>query len=325
MWSSRIPRAIVQFVKYSKYRGLAAGATATTGLLSASYLENDRRCKLAIAKRLRSEQIEAKYKSLRLATKPHSKMESIVQYAKSVWDQIVRAVRISARFLYLFALFFPMYLTRDCSDTTIDELRSWWWRQLRDRLIRSGPCFTKFAQWLSTNHGLLSDDAIQYLSMLHNHTHVAVTSKDLEAMLNEEFPDWRQYLSVCKADALDKKDGTISTPAATDVAPARYATISPQAAAHIKGPTDLIPIGSGCVAQVVKGTWKDGNPVAIKLIRPNVRTTVLDDIAILKFMYKRIFKQLVPHARSIDGSLEEFSSMMLGQVFFFVVRVLDCC
>jgi aarF domain-containing kinase len=68
----------------------------------------------------------------------------------------------------------------------------------------------------------------------------------------------------------------------------------------------------------VKGTWRDGSPVAIKIIRQNVKEMVLDDVAILKYMSQYIFNGLGGQSKSTDGTLEEFAQMMLGQLNLFV-------
>jgi predicted unusual protein kinase regulating ubiquinone biosynthesis (AarF/ABC1/UbiB family) len=276
----------------SRHRsGLVYAATSTASVFAYSAFARDEENR----RNARSTASEASHYPGVLSRRPvllaadRSHLTALRNKVKELWKMLTRGLRILLRFGYLVFLFGPLYVTHFMMNLNDTELRQWWWQQMRIRLLKSGPCFAKFAQWLSTQHDVVSLDGVKHLSNLHSSSHVGISKRDVEKMLDEEFFNWRQYLMLCEPEAFERR------------------------ISH----TDVVPVGSGCVAQVIKGMWKDGTPVAIKLVRSNVRDMVLDDIAILKYMYRKIFDELGAHSKSIDGSLEEFSAMMLGQLNLF--------
>jgi hypothetical protein len=305
----QIPKQVVRLVSNShRYRGNIAYAAAASTSIGALYLGSRKSDDNSAPSRKNKGSPDGPPgpKPKKTVIEHDGYLGWVGRYCRSVWDRILRAIRIMLRFTYLTYLFGPVFLTRSLSDSKNADVRAWWWQLFRDRLVRSGPCFSKFGQWLYTRHDIVSDDGMKYLGNLHTSSHVAVTARDLEAMLDEEFSDWRQLLVLNRAESPVKND--------------RKPQNAPQSGSShsIRGNTDLVPVGCGCVAQVVKGTWRDGSPVAIKIIRQNVKEMVLDDVAILKYMSHYIFNGLGGQSKSTDGTLEEFAQMMLGQLNLFV-------
>jgi len=85
------------------------------------------------------------------------------------------------------------------------------------------------------------------------------------------------------------------------------------------------PIGSGCIAQVYKGTMDTGagpQPVAVKLIHPHVKHTVAQDMEILQFFadtLEAIFPRL--EYLSLSDTVSQFSHNMRQQLDLTVEAV----
>jgi aarF domain-containing kinase len=141
-----------------------------------------------------------------------------------------------------------------------------------------GPSFIKLAQWASTRPDLFPTELTAHLERLQDSTRTHPWST-AEHTLNLAFgEDWRDVLDIDQA----------------------------------------MPIGSGCIAQVYKGYFKqkDGKrvPVAIKLIHPHIEENLIHDMNILKAV--TWFIELFPSMRymSLSGSVNTFSTAMQDQL-----------
>lgn len=75
------------------------------------------------------------------------------------------------------------------------------------------------------------------------------------------------------------------------------------------------PIGSGCIAQVYKGTLRStGEKIAVKLIHPHIEETVNLDMIILRGVVW--FLELMPSMKymSLSSSVEQFANSMQNQM-----------
>ncbi len=78
---------------------------------------------------------------------------------------------------------------------------------------------------------------------------------------------------------------------------------------------DPKPIGSGSVAQVHRAFLKDGNEVAVKVIRPGARDTILSDIEILKSAVSLLSRYFEFFRRfRILQIVEEFERMLIDEL-----------
>lgn len=81
---------------------------------------------------------------------------------------------------------------------------------------------------------------------------------------------------------------------------------------------DKVPIGSGCIAQVYKGSLvqKDGSevPVAVKLIHPHVKELVTLDMEILQFASRAL--EVLPRLEylALNETIEQFAKNMEQQL-----------
>jgi aarF domain-containing kinase len=78
---------------------------------------------------------------------------------------------------------------------------------------------------------------------------------------------------------------------------------------------DEVPIGSGCIAQVYRGTLHStGEEIAIKVIHPEVKQMVALDLDLMRFFVS--IMEMIPRLQYLSGrdSLEEFANIMTRQL-----------
>ena len=141
-----------------------------------------------------------------------------------------------------------------------------------------GPSFIKLAQWASTRPDLFPKELTVHLLRLQDSTRTHPWEV-AEATLDLAFgKEWREVLELDKTK----------------------------------------PIGSGCIAQVYKGTFKkpDGTrvPVACKLIHPHIEENLVHDMNILKAFVRLL--ECVPSLQylSLGGAVNTFSHAMREQL-----------
>lgn len=129
-------------------------------------------------------------------------------------------------------------------------LLPWNWRRrdykpraerIRAVLEDLGPLFVKFGQLLSTRRDLLSDDIAEELAKLQDHV--------------PPFPGEQARAIVEKAygESVD----------------------------HVFAAFDEVPLASASIAQVHAATLRDGREVIVKVVRPNLRPTIAQDISLM--------------------------------------------
>jgi aarF domain-containing kinase len=108
-----------------------------------------------------------------------------------------------------------------------------------------GPAFIKMAQWASTRPDLYPRSLTERLERLQDQVHTSYSIQTVERTLTSSFGEgWRDELEL-----LDE------------------------------------PIGSGCIAQVYRGNLKkDGTPVAVKVLHPNIERKVRLDMQLLGYL-----------------------------------------
>lgn len=113
------------------------------------------------------------------------------------------------------------------------------WALVAKQIDRSGPCFIKLAQWLSTRRDLFSDELCESLSVMHESVEAKwskdINPKDIKGQLESaEFP--------------------------------------------IKSLED-VATSSGSIAQVYFGELDNGTQIAVKCLRPGVQDLLENDLA----------------------------------------------
>lgn len=116
-------------------------------------------------------------------------------------------------------------------------------REIRLALERLGPFYVKLGQLLSTRPDIVSQATMTELEKLHDQVSPLPFST-FEPVLREELgPEWKEYF----------QDFDI-----------------------------LEPLGAASLAQVYRVTLRDGRPGVVKIQRPEVRETVLEDMALMR-------------------------------------------
>lgn len=162
----------------------------------------------------------------------------------------------------------------------------WWWAMMKSCIRTSGPCGTKFAQWIATRPDLFPLDIcirLQELQSLHCECNWSNLKKTLERELGT---------NMLRKLIVEKQKTSGESP---------------------------VILGTGCVATVLRGTLvneDDGKdvPVAIKVINDGVREAIATDIEIFRFL--TWLAELIPGVPnlSLRESVEEFSSLMTRQL-----------
>ncbi|MBK0869473.1 AarF/ABC1/UbiB kinase family protein [Saccharopolyspora sp. HNM0986] len=116
-------------------------------------------------------------------------------------------------------------------------------REVRRALEELGPFYIKLGQMLSTRPDIVSRTMIAELENLHDHVHPLPFS-DFESVLAADLgSEWKEQF----------RDFDI-----------------------------LEPVGTASLAQVYRVTLRDGSPGVVKIQRPDVAATVLEDMALLR-------------------------------------------
>ena len=224
---------------------------------------------------------------LALALSPPRSLAEAVMDAiwRWLWG-VVEGVRIVHRAGRLALIFTPTILTSPLLLLHPDSPSLvWWWSLLRDSIRRSGPCNIKFSQWIATRPDLFPLVLCQQLQDLQTNAircSWSLTQKTLSDMFG---PLWRDIFAL-------------------EVDPATG---------------EPLVIGSGCVAQVLKGQllqpseWA-GAPVAVKVIHPTVAKAIEDDIRIMRWVASWV--EAVPRLAGLglSESVEEFAAFMNSQL-----------
>lgn len=183
--------------------------------------------------------------------------ESVIwKYLKKVFHTSLDVVRILKRALYLALCFSPAVTCSPLLLMQTPELTHWWWETVRRGIWAAGPCLTKFAQWAATRPDIFP------LHLCDQLAHLQCSTKrhawgDSERVLERAFgPRWRKVLRLDSYSS----------------------------------------VGSGLVAQVYRGTLtpaeckskssRDDLMVAVKVLHPDVRQALEDDLAMMQLLVR---------------------------------------
>ena len=162
-----------------------------------------------------------------------------------------------------------------------------WWDILRNAITSSGPCMTKLAQWIATRPDLFPLEICLQLQCLQSIKRPTSYNRvQIEQLLQRELQRGNRYQDITL-------DGTGQ---------------------------ELVTLGSGCVAQVVRGRLKLPNEslrktVAIKLVHPHLRDSIETDMRILAALVYTA-ESLLPGLRafSLRQSVQEFATLLQSQL-----------
>ena len=190
------------------------------------------------------------------------------------------------------------YLTGPESKTT-----DYTWNYALWSIEKAGPTFIKLIQWATTRHDLFHPEFITRFSTLQDNTRGhswKETKKVLEESWGPNFHEVIDFDHDCHESNSHAKKKKIYFPN-----------------------DKVLPIGSGCVAQVYKAKLKkgvnlipEGTEVAIKVTHPNILHKVCVDFYILNNVTSWLEK--IPYVNldylSMKDSVEQFRDIMLPQL-----------
>jgi aarF domain-containing kinase len=214
---------------------------------------------------------------------------------KYFWNKLVTSyssfctiLRVLLRSIYLSLLFSAPILFSPLLffNKTYSEN---WWEMLKNSIRLSGPCLTKFAQWIATRPDLFPIDLCKHLQDLQSsHSFSSYTIDHLIRHLNSEFEHkpirWNQRFQL-----LSETDE--------------------------HGNKTLLNIGSGCIAQVVRAFDVVNNQsVVFKVVHPNIKSAIEADISLMR-AFASLFN-LIPgwNVFSLPESIDVFSDLMTQQM-----------
>ena len=136
-------------------------------------------------------------------------------------------------------------------------------RALRQALESLGPLYVKVGQMLSTRPDLMPEYMIEELQHLHEKVSVRPFS-EFEPVLEAQLgSDWQRYFKEIHTEK---------------------------------------PLGAASLAQVYGVTLQSGEPAVVKIQRPGIVADMLDDMALLEKVVKRLAKRFPEFAEVVDLS-----------------------
>ena len=157
----------------------------------------------------------------------------------------------------------------------------YWWNLFLQSISISGPCYTKFSQWASTRVDLFPLKLCNEFKQLQANNIKYSTSQTLanyEMSINK---DIRNKIEISR---------------------------------NLKT-NECIIIGSGCIAQVIKGKLLSTNQdIAIKIVHPNIINSINLDLQILQYITQII--EFIPFIKilSLNESMNQFADLMINQL-----------
>eukprot|EP00192_Tetraselmis_astigmatica_P006825 CAMPEP_0117684700 /NCGR_PEP_ID=MMETSP0804-20121206/21266_1 /TAXON_ID=1074897 /ORGANISM="Tetraselmis astigmatica, Strain CCMP880" /LENGTH=700 /DNA_ID=CAMNT_0005495763 /DNA_START=140 /DNA_END=2240 /DNA_ORIENTATION=+ len=203
-----------------------------------------------------------------------SLMESQAGLATDVLAHVQRSARLTARGLYLAALFAPVTIMGLLVYAFPAEyFKACWYTLLRHTLEHAGSAFIKWGQWASTRTDVFPVALCEELSHLHSGAPVH-SFKFTQAAIESELGQPLEQL---------------------------FSEFSRE------------PVASGSVAQVYKAAY-DGKPVAVKVRHPGVEQQIRDDFTLLQSLVTGVADLEALKWLNLEESLQQFSHTMADQV-----------
>lgn len=239
---------------------------------------------------------------------------------------MIQRLHLAARFVYLCIIFTPavtLYLLSQLFGSSSLAKSSWNW--ILFTLESAGPAFIKLGQWASTRRDLFPDDFCATLSALHLNCHPHSWAETEQLMEANFGPNWQ--------DTLDIEDHTpIGCGCVAQVYRGRLYHHGDEAVEPAGG---SVSISSGnrmiraleadeMVSSVGESTTQGGDitvddvrgqPVAVKVLHPNIEEKMEQDIFLMKYIASWIdFVFPAVYWVALTECVDEFSIIMEKQV-----------
>lgn len=199
----------------------------------------------------------------------------------------------------------------------------------------AGPTFIKLVQWASTRNDLFSPEFVGHFSKLQDETRGHAWRETEHALERAYGKEWKKILSFDRVieDDDDESDGIEGARLKRTGGAANRdrqkrlerRETNKSSSANIASPSSspMIPIGSGCVAQVYKarlrsshGLHQAGTSVAVKVQHPRILEKVCLDFYLLNKFAS--FLEYIPYLNldylSMKDSVDQFRDIMLPQL-----------
>lgn len=234
---------------------------------------------------------------------------------------------LAVRFAYLCYLFTPavtFYLLSWLFNNA--TLANFSWKYTLSALQASGPAFIKLGQWASTRRDLFPNEFCAILSDLHLHC-LPHPWKDTERLMEASFgPNWQQ--TVCIVDHTPIGSGCVAQVyqgrlyrrgnSFAESARSVSAGSSRDGSIVCDSGTSVASGDSKVVSGVEVATASDnivGEPVAVKVLHPNIVLRMEQDICLMKYVASWV-DTLYPAVYwvALTECVDEFAIIMEKQV-----------
>jgi aarF domain-containing kinase len=219
-----------------------------------------------------------------------------------LWAATQRIVSLSCLILPFSVLYPLSYLS--------ETVEQWSWKYALWSIEQAGPTYIKLFQWATTRQDLFSAEFCHYFSKLQDQT---------------AGHSWDATLQILLQDLVlpSSSSSTVSEPSAIA---SRSSSKRPNPNFHVVNDyiaLDPKPIGSGCVAQVYRGTltrpmgtYDAGTEIAVKVQHPGIWHKVCVDFYIMHIGAR--FLEALPLLNlqflSLVDSVRKFRDIMLPQL-----------
>ena len=183
------------------------------------------------------------------------------------------------------------------------------WKYALWGIEQAGPTFIKLFQWATTRQDLFSPEFCKYFGKLQDET-VGHAWRDTVRILQEEL-GLPEHVNNNSSSSNNRDGGSTSATTTTASTINDYMEL------------DHTPIGSGCIAQVYKGSLKQavgqypvGTEVAIKVQHPNIWHKVCADFYIMGMAARWLEALPVLNLEylSLADTVRQFRDVMLPQL-----------
>jgi aarF domain-containing kinase len=196
-------------------------------------------------------------------------------YKNSIFHSVVFYFRLLIRALYISLCITPSLLASPLFILGTPALSEAWCRLLKSSIVMAGPCCIKLSQWIATRPDLFPLRICLALEGLQANARKQTKSEVLKNLKSAFGENWRSVVKIDEADI------------------------------HV--------LGSGCVAQVVEGSY-GSTKVAIKMLHPGMRELFIIDLTILRALALTISRVPGASCLSLVEVVDEFSDLMLAQL-----------